>query len=184
MDLPILTHNCNSNHDGSSGSMESSLCYILLEKINNTTKGWVSVGTLVTDDDSTLRSHCRSETNSGKLQECVVKPRCLADSSYRVKVMVKSVFALVSKTKHPDEVKHIDALRLRKYTSCYIMKNRHIDFRTFSTNYKAPLEHLFDNNEFCDTSWCWVKEIDMRIYEIIMKSAEKRGETHHSLYCN
>ena len=172
--LSITSYNSNSNHDGSSGSMESSLCRILLEQINDITNGRVSVGILVTDDYSMLRSHCRSKMNGGKLKEGVVEPRFLADPSHRVKVMVKSVFELFSNTTKADEVKRIYALRLRKYTSYYMMKHRCDNFLSFFRNCKAPMEHLFDNKVFCDVSWCWAKEIDMGIHDIIMKSVGKR----------
>ena len=91
------------NHDGSLGSMESSICRNLLEEINAFTKGRVSIGTLVTDDDSTLRSHCRTLENGGKLLKGVPGPLFLADPSHRIKVMTKGIFTLVTSTTKPDE---------------------------------------------------------------------------------
>ena len=54
-DLPVPQHKCNANHDGSSGLMESTLCRQMLEEVMEKTNIRVSVGTLVTDDDSTWR---------------------------------------------------------------------------------------------------------------------------------
>ena len=67
---------------------------------------------------------------------------------------------MVSITKNPDEIKNIEALRLKKYTGCYISKNRTGDFEQFVRNAKAPIEHLFGNHQFCDKSWCWSREIE------------------------
>ena len=111
--------------------------------------------------------------HGGKLCEGVPEPTFLADLSHRVKVMLKPIFAMVASTKNPDEVKHVDALRLRKYTSCYITWHRTDDFSSFLHNARAPVEHLFSNHEFCDASWCWTKEIDERLHNIIKNAMEK-----------
>ena len=60
LDLPVPDHNCMVNHDGSSDSMKFSLYRTLLEDISAYTKGKVIIGTLVTNDDSTLWSNCKS----------------------------------------------------------------------------------------------------------------------------
>ena len=152
MNLPVPQHKCNSSHDGSSGSMESTLYRQILEETTEKTNTRVSVGTLVTDDDSTLRSHCRLLEHGDKLCEGVPEPTFLADSSHRVKVILKPIFAMVASTKNPGEVKHVDALRLRKYTSCYITRHRTDDFSSFHRNTKGPVEHLFSDHELCDAS--------------------------------
>ena len=154
MDLPIPKHKCNVNHDDSSGSMDSTLCRLILEEVTDMTDGRVSIGTLVTDDDSTLRSHRRRLGNRVKQKEGVPEPIFLVDSSHRVKVMSKPIFVMVASTKNQDEIKYVDALRLRKYTSCYILRHCTCDLRSFLRIARALDEHLFSNHEFCDTSWC------------------------------
>ena len=176
-DLPIPDHECNSNHSGSSGSMEALLCRQMLEDLYDTTSSKISIGDIVSDDDSTLRKHCSSASKGGKLKEGVCEPRFLADPSHRTKVMVKPVFNLVTKTKKLDEVKMIDALRLKKYVSCYISQNRNGDFDKFVSNAKAPVEHLFDNHEFCDDSWCYAKDISNKTHQIILSSSQKQVNT-------
>ena len=79
-----------------------------------------------------------------------------ADPSHRTKVMAKPIFNMVSSTKNLDEIKMIDVLRFKKYISYYIIHNRNGDFSKFVSNAKAPVEHLFDNREFCDESWCFI----------------------------
>ena len=154
--------------------MEALLCKELLEDICHETIGRVMVGQIVSDDDTTLRSVCSSSSNGGKLSDEVEEPDFLADPAHRTKVMVKPVFALVKKTRKQDEVKKVDALRLKKYISCYINQYRNGDFNYFVKNAMAPVEHLFDNHEFCDKSWCWAKELAYKTEEIIRKTRDKQ----------
>ena len=174
LELTVPEHPCNRNHDGSSGSMEATLARTMVEEVSLLSKGKVAIGTMVTDDDSTLRRHCSSTENGGKLLAGVPEPIFLADPGHRVKVMVKPIFTMVTTTKNPDDIKNLDALRLKKYTSCYIMRHRTDDFESFLKNARAPVEHLFNSHEFCDASWCWAKEIEVRMQKIMEDSVQKR----------
>ena len=166
-DLPVPEHTCNINHEGSSGSMESILCRKLLEEVHVMSFNKVAVGEVVSDDDSTLRSYCSLVSNGGSLSPGVREPKYLADPSHRAKVWVKPVFKMVKQTKKQDEVKKIDAMRLKKYITCYITQYREGDFEYFFKNALAPLEHLFDSHLFCDKKWCWHKELEERSQQII-----------------
>jgi hypothetical protein len=55
-------HACPINQSGSSGGMESKLCCELLDEMCAEFEGLVVIGSLVTDDDSTIRSHCTNKT--------------------------------------------------------------------------------------------------------------------------
>ena len=68
-DLPIPEHKCNINHYSSLGSMESILCKMMLEEVNDLSDGRVVVTEVMSDDDSTIRSHCAAVENGGKLAE-------------------------------------------------------------------------------------------------------------------
>ena len=127
----------------------------------------VAVAEVVSDDDSTLRSYCSLIENGGSLRPGVREPKYLADPSHRAKVWVKPVFKMVKQTKKQDEVKKIDAMRLKKYITCYITQYREGDFEYFFKNALAPLEHLFDSHLFCDKKWCWHKELEERSQQII-----------------
>ena len=59
-------HNYIINHTASSGRMEAKLCEDLITKIYNGFQGCVVVGGLVTNDDSTIRSRCKNEIDSGR----------------------------------------------------------------------------------------------------------------------
>ena len=89
--------------------------------------------------------------------------------------MVKGVFAKATKTKNPNKIKTIDAMRLKKYVGCYISQNRNGCFKKFVRNARAPVEHLFDDHSFCDSTWCWSKEIEQTVDEI-MKKVRRKGK--------
>ena len=109
-------HKCNVNHSGSSGSMESKLALSMVTEICRETNGAANVGKLVTDDDSTMRANNKHKINNnkGKLDENIPEPTFLSDPGHRVKVMVKKLFARVSKNKDPNKIKNIDALPIKK----------------------------------------------------------------------
>ena len=89
----------------------------------------------MTDDDSTLRAHCRNIVNEGKLPDHIPQPIFLADLIHRIKVMVKHTFQLVTNIKYPDRCKTIDPMHLKKCISCYIEQHHREDLVGFS---KAP----------------------------------------------
>ena len=84
------------------------------------------------------------------------KPKFLTGPVHRTDVMVEPVFNLVSSASNPHEVKKIDALRLKKI-ACYIHQYCNGDFEYVVRNSIASVDHLLDNNDFCDKSWYWVK---------------------------
>ena len=108
------------------------------------------IGEMVTGDDSTMRTVLTHNEKKGRLAPDVPPPKFLADPGYRVKVMVKPIFTKVSKTKAINRIKNIDAIRIKKYTSCYIVQNREGDFKKFVANVLAPIEHLFNEHSYCD----------------------------------
>ena len=85
--------------------MASILCRMMLEEVDMLSGGRVVLSEVVSDDDSTLRSHCAAVENDGRLVEGFCEPKFLAVSTHRTKAMVKPVFTLVKRTKKQDEVK-------------------------------------------------------------------------------
>ena len=96
-----------------------------------------------------------------------------ADPSHRVKVTSAPIFKMVTKTKDPNKCKQIDALQVKKYTGCCIYKNRDLPIDEFVAKAKAPVEHLFNDHEWCNKDWCWVKGLDERTHEMICTIAEQ-----------
>jgi hypothetical protein len=173
----LLPHRCNVNHSGSSGSMESSLALKLIEQLHDETNQKAFVNELVTDDDATTRTILTHKHKKCRLPMNIPQPVFLADPCHRVKAMVKPIFARVSKTKNMNNIRNIDAMRIKKYTSCYIMQNRQGCFKKFVANATAPIEHLFNNHIYCDSSWCWSREIEDKVHEIISMRNNKKVST-------
>ena len=78
---------------------------------------------------------------------------------------------MVTKTKDPFKCKKIDALRIKKYTGCCIYKNRSLPMKDFVANAKAPVEHLFNDHQWCHEDWCWAKGLQNQAHKFICKIA-------------
>ena len=109
----------------------------------------------------------RMKKNGETLTNNIKQPHFLADPSHRIKVMAKPIFAMVTNNKDQSKLKMIDALRIKKYIGCYILQNRNKDFNTFVRNAVAPIEHMFNDHSFCDTSWCPSKEMDEKVHNLL-----------------
>ena len=48
----------------------------------------------------------------------------------------------------------LDALRMKKYYSYFIKQNRMKGLEYLRSKKMCPVEHLFDNYELCDSTWC------------------------------
>ena len=64
---------------------------------------------------------------------------------------------MVTETKDPNKCKMIDALRINKYLECFIYKNRNLELAEFVKKSRAPIEHLFNCHERCDSNWYYTK---------------------------
>ena len=142
-------------------------------KVKEIFNGLVYINELVTDDDSTMRAHLKNISNGGKLPYIINEPQFLADPSHRVKVMCKPLFAMVTESKDPDKCKRVDAIRIKRYTSYYIRQNRTKPLSEFVANAKAPIEHLFNDHTWCDSSWCWSKQL-IESKELIINSIRNK----------
>ena len=97
------------------------------------------------------------------------QPVFLADPSHRIKVMSKPFFKMVTTTKDPNKCKMIDALRIKKYLGCFIYKNRNLPLGEFVNKANAPVEHLFNCHEWCDSEWCYAKALTEQTTERVIK---------------
>ena len=156
------------------GSMESALALSMVVDIFRNTYEKTFIGEMVTDDDSTIRAVLSHNEKKGRLSHDVPPPKFLADPGHRVKVIVEPIFAKVSKTKAINRIKNIDTMRIKKYTSCYIVQNREGDFNKFVANVLAPIEHLFNEHSYCDAEWCWSKEMDEKVHEILSTKTKSK----------
>ena len=111
--------------------METVLSLDLLTEVDRKRDHKVYTKDMVTDDDSTMWSHCQNKNNGGKSPNHIPQPNYLADPSHRFKVMVKPFFRMVNTAKYPTRCKNIAFLRLEKYTSCFMNQNRNMSLDDF-----------------------------------------------------
>ena len=123
------------NHSGSSGSMECSLALILTQKIYNSTHKKASIGEIVTDDDTTMRSNIKYTGGKAKLPVHIPELRFLADPTHRIKVMVRNIFAKAVKSKNAQKIKTIDALRIKNTHRFTFIK---IETETLKVSWRTP----------------------------------------------
>ena len=93
--------------------------------------------------------------------------------SHRIKVMSKPFLKMVTKTKDPSMFKMIDALRIKKYIGCFICKNRNLPLKDFVKKANAPIEHLFNCHEWCDSEWCYKKCVTENSHQRTMATIAK-----------
>ena len=162
-------HCCPRNFEGSSKAMEAYGALSLVKKIYNKTKGEVFVEAMVLDDDASVRSILTHESVNpkGQLPEEIPQPIFLADPSHRTKVVAKAIFVLAHLPKSISTCTNIDALRIKKYYGYMLKQSRMLTLDEIRVRCKAVIEHLFDNHEFCDDSWCRPSRIEQEIDEII-----------------
>ena len=150
---------CSMNYENSSKAMEADSALDLVTQIYDDYKSSVYVGRICSDDDSSMRAMLKHASNnkSGKLRDDIPEPSWLADPTHRCKCVAKGIYALATKAKASSHVTKCDAMRIKKYYSYFIKKNRDKSFDEMKKRCYAPLEHLFDNHEHCDATWCHKK---------------------------
>jgi hypothetical protein len=67
-EIEIPPHNCQVNHEGSSGSMEAGLALDSIKELIEKSKKKVHIKQIVTDDDSTMRAHCANKKKRWKTE--------------------------------------------------------------------------------------------------------------------
>ena len=119
---------------------------------------------LVTDDDSTMWAqlvHKKNERdNVGRLPATMTSIKFYCDPGHRIKCWSKPFFKMVRTT--PKAKTNLTASRverLKRYIGYFLKQNRAVkSLEWFVKNASAPLEHLFNNHQYCDKSWCVWKE--------------------------
>ena len=165
----IEEHSCPRNFQGSSKAMEAYGALSLTKKIFNDSNGKTFVESMVIDDDSSTRALVSHESVRGKgqLPRNIPEPNFLADTSHRTKVVAKAIFVLAHLPRSQSKCTNIDALRIKKYHGYMIKQARHLTLDEIRLKCKAVIEHLFDNHEFCDMSWCKPKRVAQEVDNII-----------------
>ena len=120
-------HNCVINWVGASGAMEDGATLETVINLWNDSDDCLFIEYLVSDDNSSMRSHLKHIENGGKLLAGVPKPSFLADRSHRIKPMCSPVYKMISNTKDPNRCKKFDFLRVKSIqVATYIKTEPHL----------------------------------------------------------
>ena len=175
---------CSHNYTGSAKGMEPHAAVKCIESIFS--QGDAFVGTVVTDDDSTMRSRlkqnggekveagvCVTEdlpktiqlnkrSDHGALDLDVPEPVCKADANHRVRAYGNALHKLVDmKNADSGGVTGVDRDRL-KQKICYARaKNVDKNFNQFKDAFEPSIEHHFNNHTLCG-DWCASKKLTDR----------------------
>jgi hypothetical protein len=182
----VPDHRCWKNHDGSSGSMESSgAVQVIVEAFE---KHKVVIKRLCCDDDSSIRADCQWSNadylknnntdvlpkvpitkgkNQGKLQDRadkgklpphVPEPIFVADPNHRRKGLTGELIKLdMSKVDVKMTMTRMDSTRIGKNFGYMARTLKQRPEAEFVDAAKACLEHHFDNHIYCG-DWCKRKD--------------------------
>ena len=53
-------------------------------------------------------------------------------------------------------------------------EHRNNDFNTFVKNGIAPVEHRFNNHQFCDAIWCYAKHLEENLHRMICEKSKNK----------
>ena len=137
-------HDCRIIWKGVSEGMDAGVALELYIAMHDDCKYSIFIEYIVLADDSTIRAHLTHD-DKGKISLHIPIPTFLADHSHCIKVISTPIFKLKKgDTINQRECKKIDALRIKKYTGCYIYQNRNLPLVEMAKKSKAPVEHLFN----------------------------------------
>ena len=96
---------------------------------------------------------------SGKLPDLIPQPKFLADFNHRVKSVGRAVYELALMSKSKSMVDKNLAKRLKLYWSKMLQQVKKFDLQDeweeIEKRVRAPIEHVFDNHQFCQETWCY-----------------------------
>ncbi len=90
----LKKYKCVKNYKGTSKAVEAAGLVLLLTRAPEHYS--VSIGTIISDDDSNGRAKARHVVNGGQLPDYVEEPKFLADPSHQKCVLARSVYNLAS----------------------------------------------------------------------------------------
>jgi hypothetical protein len=180
--LEVPPHECWQNHEGSSGSMESSGAVDLLVEAFDKRK--VVIKRLCCDDDSSVRADCQwsnadylknykltevpmvpitvgknkgqlqPRKDNGKLPAHIPEPVFVADPNHRRKGLTGELIKLDKmKADQKFTMTWMDSTRIGKNFGYMARTLKDRDPSTYCQSAKACLEHHFDCHDYCG-DWC------------------------------
>ena len=152
-------HRCPRNYSGSSKAMEADAALQAYQFLHDASKGTMTLGHIIADDDSSMRSYLRHRSlfhPKGALPLELPEPRWLADPTHRTKVVAKPFFSLAATGKSNTDCTPVDAARIKRWWGHMIKMYRGAPFKRLKQAVDSVLEHLFDDHKYCDIKWCKV----------------------------
>ena len=112
--------------------------------------------TIVVNNDSSIRALLKHRlcNPKRKLPADILEPEWLVDPSYLTKVVAKPIYLISLLSKDSCSSTKVDVIQCEKCFGYMIKTNRSKSFSEIMRAYKAVVEHLLDNHEFCDEKWC------------------------------
>ena len=158
--------------------MEATTVAELITRISEQFHGKSRVSTIISDDDSSMRSHCSHE---GGLSRHVHEPNFLADPSHRCKIIGKPFFKLASMKKSECTLTTNDATRIKVYTACFFNQNRNKQrsLQWMQDHVWCVLHHYFDDHQFCTPDFCYKKGKKLQMKETILPHKVVKHRTTH-----
>ena len=86
-----------------------------------------------------------------------------------MKTVAKHFFALAKLPKRESHVNKSHAMRLKKYWGYFLKQKRCSTLEEMRNASKAPLNHLFDDHQHCDISWCLAKQAKEKGWSYVSK---------------
>ena len=86
-------------------------------------------------------------------------PSFWADPNHRTKVVGKVLFTFAQLAKKYSTIDKALAQRIKEYWGTFLKQIRRMDWeqdqQLILSKAKAPIEHVFDNHQYCSETWCY-----------------------------
>ena len=117
----------------------------------NTSNKILTLNTIVADNDFIMKALLQHENNKkDRLPSDIHQHEWIVDPSHRTKVVAKKVYLLASLSKNASSCTKVDKIRFKKYFGYTLKTNKNNSISEIIRESKMVVEHLFNNNEFCD----------------------------------
>ena len=117
-----------------------------------------------------MATECKwwKKKENGRLPIHIPEPTFMADFNHRVKVVDKAVYHLAKMPKKESEVTKPMSKRIKTNWGSMLRQIRHLEWEKNQKKIKekvlAPIEHLFNNHQYYNDSWC-----------LVLKAKKKQG---------
>ncbi len=176
-DVPVKSHHCPKNYEGSSKGMEAQAALECVMQIWGHGGVTAFIEVICIDDDATTKAYLahsfadldkkgipRPKTkkgvpkttardNKGKLLGEHPVISFFADLSHRVRTYAKYLYALKNVSRKESEMNDVDCLHLKRNFAWWIFSGIGLTYLEFKNSAMSPVLHHFNDHSQCGT-WC------------------------------